>query len=126
MKSKLHLGRGAAILACAASLAGTAAVVAPVAPAAAAVTSCGNKNVKVPVEGGKPVHVMVKGISVEGGATCAEATKVIAGVLSGKPPAGWKSVPASYELPKALAEEGLLPQLVKKGSKKVKFAVHGG
>jgi hypothetical protein len=125
MKSKLHLGRGAAILACVASLAGTAAVVAPVTPAVAA-TSCGNKTVKLPQEGGKPYPILVKAISVEGGATCAETGSVIAGVLIGKPPSGWKPVTAHYELPKALAEEGLLPQLVKKGSKKIKYAVHGG
>jgi hypothetical protein len=124
MKNKLHLGRGAAILACAASLAGTAAVVAP--SAASAATSCGNKTVKLSQEGAKPFNYPVKAIYVEGGATCAEATKVISGVLVGEPPSGWKSVIAHYELPKALAEEGLLPQLAKKGSKKIKFAVHGG
>lgn len=124
MKNKLHLGRGAAILACAASLAGTAAVVAP--SAASAATSCGNKSVKLSQEGAKPFNYPVKAIYVEGGATCAEATKVISGVLVGEPPSGWKSVIAHYELPKALAEEGLLPQLAKKGSKKIKFAVHGG
>jgi hypothetical protein len=125
MKSKLHLGRGAAILACTAALAGTAIVVAPVSPAVAA-TKCGNKTVKIKQEGGKPFPIPVKAIEVEGGATCAESAKVISGVLVGEPPAGWKSVTAHYELPKALAEEGLLPQLVKKGSKKIKFAVHGG
>jgi hypothetical protein len=124
MKNKLHLGRGVAILACAASLAGTAAVVAP--SAASAATSCGNKSVKIKQEGAKPFNYPVKAIYVEGGATCAEATKVISGVLAGEPPSGWKSVIAHYELPKALAEEGLLPQLAKKGSKKIKFAVHGG
>jgi hypothetical protein len=125
MKSKLHLGRGAAILACAASLAGTAVVVAPVAPAAAA-TKCGNKTIKIPQEGGKPFNYPVKAVEVEGGATCAEAASVIASVLSGHPKPGWKSVPAHYELPKALVEEGLLAQEVKKGSKKIKFAGHGG
>jgi hypothetical protein len=125
MKSKLHLGRGAAILACAASLAGTAAVVAPVTPAAAA-TKCGNKTVKLPQEGGKAYPIPVKGIEVEGGATCAETSKVILSVIKGEPLPGWKSVMAHYELPKSLQEEGLLPQLVKKGSKKIKFAVHGG
>ena len=124
MKNKLHLGRGVAILACAASLAGTAAVVAP--SAASAATSCGNKSVKIKQEGAKPFNYPVKAIYVEGGATCAEATKVISGVLAGEPPSGWKAVIAHYELPKALAEEGLLPQLSKKGSKKIKFAVHGG
>jgi len=124
MKTKLHLGRGVAVLACAASLAGTAAVVAPT--AASAATSCGNKSVKIHPEGGKPFNYPVKAIYVEGGATCAEATKVIAGLLGGGLPTGWKSVTPHYELPKALAEEGLFPALVKKGSKKVKFAVHGG
>jgi hypothetical protein len=124
MKNKLHLGRGVAILACAASFAGTAAVVAP--SAASAATSCGNKSVKIKQEGAKPFNYPVKAIYVEGGATCAEATTVISGVLAGEPPSGWKSVIAHYELPKALAEEGLLPQLAKKGSKKIKFAVHGG
>jgi hypothetical protein len=125
MKTRLHLGRGVAILACAGSLAGGALVVAPVSPALAA-TSCGNKSVKITPEEGKPFHYPVKAIEVEGGATCAEATKVIAGILGGKLPSGWKSVPAHYKLPKALEEEGLFPQLLKKGSKKVKFAVHGG
>jgi hypothetical protein len=124
MNAKLHLVRGAAILAAVASLAGTAAAVAP--SAASAATSCGNKSVKLKQEGEKPFNYPVKAIYVEGGATCAEATKVIAGVLNGEPPSGWKSVIAHYELPKALAEEGLLPQLAKKGSKKIKFAVHGG
>jgi hypothetical protein len=125
MKSKLHLGRGLAVLACTASLACTALVVAPVSPAVAA-TSCGNKNLKIQVEGGKPFHYPVKAIVVEGGATCAEATQVIAGIVEGHAPAGWHSIPAHYKLPKALEEEGLFPQLAKKGSKKVKFAVHGG
>jgi hypothetical protein len=124
MKSKLHLGRGAAILACAASLAGTAAVVAPT--AASAADNCGNKSIKVTFEGEKPVHILVKAIAVEGGATCAEAVKVIAGQLGGKPLSGWKGVTTHYELPKALAEEGLFPQELKKGSKKVKYAIHGG
>ena len=124
MKSRLHLRYGVAILACAASLAGTAAIVAPT--AASAATNCGNKSIKVQPEGSKAFNYPVKAIEVEGGATCAEATKVIAGILSGKLPPGWKSVTPHYELPKALVEEGLFPQLVKKGSKKVKFAVHGG
>ncbi|HEY2477214.1 MAG TPA: hypothetical protein VGI17_00615 [Solirubrobacterales bacterium] len=46
---------------------------------------------------------------------------MIAGTLSGKPPAGWKSVPAHFEAP-----VGLIAQEVKKGSKKIKYAVHGG
>lgn len=125
MKSKLNLGRGAAILACTASLAAAATVVAPVAPAAAA-TKCGNKVVKIPQEGGKPYPYPIKAVEVEGGATCAEVTTVLAGLLSGNPPAGWKSVPAHYELPKKLQEEGLFAQMAKNGSKKIKFAGRGG
>jgi hypothetical protein len=125
MKSKLHLGRGAAILACTASLAGAAVVVAPVAPAAAA-TKCGNKLVKIPREGAKPFPYPVKAVEVEGGVTCAESAAIIAGVLGGEPLPGWKSVPAHYELSKKMQAEGLLPQMVKKGSKKIKFAGHGG
>jgi hypothetical protein len=122
---KLHLGRGAAILACTASLAATATVVAPIAPAAAA-TKCGNKVVKIPQEGGKPFSYPIKAVEVSGGATCAEVTKVLAAALSGEPLPGWKSVPVHYELPKKLQEEGLFGQEVKKGSKTIKFAGHGG
>jgi hypothetical protein len=125
MKTRLHPGRGVAILACAASLAAGALVVAPATPALAA-TSCGNKSIKVHPPGEKAFNYPVKAIEVEGGATCAEAVKVIAGILGGKTVSGWKSVPAHYKLPKALEEEGLFPALAKKGSKKVKFAVHGG
>jgi hypothetical protein len=125
MKSKLHLGRGAAILACAASLAAAATVAAPVAPAAGA-TKCANKVVKIPREGASPYPYPIKAVEVEGGATCGEVTKVLAGVLSGNPLPGWKSVPAHYELPKKLQEEGLFPQMAKNGSKKIKFAGHGG
>ena len=125
MKTRLHLGRGTAILACAASLAGTVAAVAPTA-ASAAGTSCGNKNVKVPVAGGKPIHVQVQAITVEGGAVCAEAAQVIGGALAGQPPSGWKPITPHYTLPKALSEQGLFPQEMKKGSKKIKYAIHGG
>ncbi len=119
MKTKLHLGRGVAILACAASLAGTAAAVAPTAASAAA-TNCGNKSVKVQPEEGKPLHIAVKAISVEG-VTCAEAVSVIGKVLAGQTPGGWKYVNAKFEAP-----EGLVPQEFKKGSKTIKYAIHGG
>jgi hypothetical protein len=121
MKTKLHLGRGAAILACTASLAGTAIAVAPTAASARAGSSCANKSVKIPVEEGKPIHIPVKAITVEGGVSCAEAYKVIAGVLAGTPPTGWKSALGHFEAP-----EGLVPEMAKKGSKKIKFAVQGG
>ena len=121
MKNKLHLGRGAAILACAASLAGTAAVVAPAAASAHGAATRANKRVKISVEEGKPIHVPVKAITVEGGVSCAEAYKVIAGALAGKPPSGWKTAVAQFEAP-----EGFEPEIAKKGSKKIKFAGHGG
>jgi hypothetical protein len=126
MKSKLHLGRGAAILACTASLAGAAVAVAPVAASAAAATKCGNKTVKIPQEEGKPFPYPVKAVEVEGGATCAESAAVIASVLGGQPLPGWKSVTAHYELPKSLTDQGFFGQEVKKGSKKIKFAGRGG
>ncbi|MBS1860136.1 MAG: hypothetical protein JSS68_00340 [Actinobacteria bacterium] len=119
MKSKFDLGRGAAILACAASLAGTAAVIAPT--AASAATTCADKTIKIQVEGSKPIPLPVKAITTEGGVSCAEAYKVIAGVLTGEPPSGWKSYGAHFPTP-----EGLVPQGVKKGSKKIKFATRGG
>ena len=121
MKTKFHLGRGAAILACTASLAGTAAVVAPTAASARGVKTCANKTLKIPAEEGKPTPVPVKAISVEGGVSCAEAYKVIAGGLEGKPVSGWKTAIGKFEAP-----EGLVPEIAKKGSKKIKFAVQGG
>ena len=121
MKSKLHLGRGAAILACAASLAVTAVAVAPTAASAKAGSTCANKSVAVKTEEGRTLHIPVKAITVEGGASCAEAYKVIAGALAGKPVSGWKTSIAHFEAP-----EGLVPEQAKKGSKKIKFAVQGG
>jgi hypothetical protein len=121
MKSKLHLGRGAAILACAASLAGTAIAVAPTAASARAASSCPNKSIKIPEEEGPSIHIPVKAITVEGGVSCATAYKVIAGALVGKPLSGWKTAIGKFEAP-----EGLVPEIAKNGSKKIKFAVQGG
>jgi hypothetical protein len=120
LKTKFHLGRGAAILACAASLAGTATVVAPTA-AWAAGSSCANKSVALKTEEGSTLHIPVKAITVEGGVSCAEAYKVIAGALVGKPLSGWKTAVGKFEAP-----PGLVPEIAKKGSKKIKFAVQGG
>jgi hypothetical protein len=120
MKTKLHLGRGAAILACTASLAGTAAVVAPTA-SARPVSSCANKSLPVKTEEGRVFHYPVKAITVEGGVSCAEAYKVIDGAISGKPLNGWKTAIGKFEAP-----EGLVPEIAKKGSKKIKFAIQGG
>jgi hypothetical protein len=121
MKTKLHLGRGAAILACAASLAGTAAVVAPTAASAAGATKCANKNLTIKPESGGTLHEPVKAITVEGGASCAEAYKVIGKSLEGKTAKGWKFAIGKFEAP-----EGLVPEVATKGSKKIKFAIQGG
>jgi hypothetical protein len=121
MKSKLHLGRGAAILACAASLAGTAVAVAPSAASARATSTCPNKQVTLHVEGSPPSRYPVKAITVQGGVSCAEAYKVIAGALEGKPLPGWKTAIGKFKAP-----EGLVPEVATKGSKKIQFAVQGG
>jgi hypothetical protein len=122
MKSKLHLGRGAAVLACAASLAGTAIAVAPTAASARTAGSCPNKSIPVqPEAGGRILHIPVKAITVEGGASCAEAYNVISGALIGKPVKGWKTGIGKFKAP-----EGLVPEVATKGSKKIKFAVQGG
>jgi hypothetical protein len=121
MKTKLHLGRSAAVLACAASLAGTAAVVAPTAASAAGATKCANKSISIKPEEGPNIHIPVKAITVEGGVSCAEAYKVIAGGLTGKAVNGWKT-----SIGKFMAPEGLVPEIATKGSKKIKFAVQGG
>jgi hypothetical protein len=120
MNAKLHLARGTAVLAAVASLAGTAAAVAPTA-ASAAGTKCANKSLAIKTEGGQTLHIPVKAVTVEGGASCAEAYKVIAGGLEGKPVPGWKTAIGKFEAP-----EGLVPEIAKKGSKKIKFAVQGG
>ncbi len=119
MKTKLHLGRGVAILACAVSFAGAAAAVAPT--AASAASTCANKSVALKTEEGRTLHIPVKAISVEGGVSCAEAYKVIASALEGKPLNGWKTAVGKFEAP-----PGLVPEIAKKGSKKIQFAVHGG
>jgi hypothetical protein len=120
MKSKLHLGRGVAILACAASLAGTAVAVAPTAASARAASSCANKSLALKTEG-RVLHFPVKAVTVQGGVSCTTAYKVITGVLEGKIPSGWKSAVAHFEPP-----EGLVAQMLTKGSKTIKYAVQGG
>jgi len=99
------------------------ALVAALAPAAASAraTTCANKQVKITPEGGHAFHYPVKAISTSGGVSCATAYKVITGFINGKPPKGWKSKVAHFEAP-----EGLIPQLVAKGSKTIKYAVRGG
>ena len=119
MKTKLHLGRGVAILVCAAALA--AAVVAPTAASARGVKTCANKTVKLHLEEGRLYPLPVKAITTEGGVSCAEAYKVIREYVEGSQPAGWKSITAHFEAP-----EGMFPQGLKKGGKKIYFATRGG
>jgi hypothetical protein len=122
MTKQLRLWRRAAALVGATALVAAVAVVAPAASMAhSGVTKCANTRVTISPEAGHPIKYPVKAITTEGGVSCATAYKVIQGVLTGKPPAGWKGATASFEAP-----EGLIPQLVKKGSKKIKYAVQGG
>jgi len=121
MNLKLQLVRGSAVLAAVASLAGTAAAVAPTAASARVASTCANKSLAIKTEAGQTLHIPVKAITIEGGVSCAEAYKVIAGGLSGKPVNGWKTSIGKFEAP-----EGLVPEISKKGSKKIKFAVQGG
>jgi hypothetical protein len=119
MKSKLHLGRGIALLVCVAALA--AAVVAPTAASARGVKTCANKTVKLHQEDGSVYPFPVKAISTEGGVSCAEAYKVIREYIEGSSPAGWKSITVHFEAP-----EGTFAQGLKKGGKKIYFATRGG
>jgi hypothetical protein len=119
---RLNLRRGAAILGCAASLAGAGAVAVPgAAMAAPKPQSCGSKVITVPVKGGKTVKVSASRIRVEGGATCKDAYAVIRGVVTKKLPAGWTVSHGNFNVPK-----GLTPQVAVNGHKKVMFALPGG
>jgi hypothetical protein len=120
MKTKFHLGRGAAILACAASLAGTAVAVAPTAASARTASTCANQIVAVTLEPGQTLHFPVKAITVQG-VTCPEAHKVIKAFMRSEKPKGWKAVTAHFKPP-----AGLVPQEIKKGSKSIKYAIQGG
>jgi hypothetical protein len=120
MKDTLHLRRALAILISSAALAGTAAAVVPVAASAQAAKSCGSASIAVKAAGGKPVTVPVSRISVEGGATCAEALKVIRGALAKNPPRGWAISSANFKVP-----PGLNAMVAVNGHKKVKYALVG-
>jgi hypothetical protein len=121
MRNRLHPRRVAAILACTASLAGTATALAPgTAAAAPAASNCGSKSIKVPQKGSKTVYVAVSRIRVEGGATCAEAFKVIRGAVTKNLPSGWTLGRGKFKVP-----EGLTAQVAVNGHKKVEFALVG-
>jgi hypothetical protein len=121
VRNRINPGRGIAVLACAASLAGMATVLAPASASARAATSCGSKTIAVPVKGHKALSVPISRISVEGGATCAEAYAVIRGSLVKKLPAGWTVGPGHFTVP-----HGLTAQTAKKGKKIVDYATVGG
>jgi len=121
MDSRFSFGRGAAILACTASLAAAGATAAPTAGAAApSATSCGSKTIEVSDSGAKPVSVPVSRIRVEGGATCSEATAVIRGALLKNPPQGWVVRPGKFKVP-----HGLVAERATKGAKVVEYATVG-
>jgi hypothetical protein len=120
MKDILHLRHVAVVLACSASLAATATAVVPAAAAPPAASSCGATSITVKHSGGKPVSVPVSRITVEGGATCAEAYQVIRGALAKKPPQGWAVTEANFKVP-----HGLNAMVAVNGHKKVKYALVG-
>jgi hypothetical protein len=122
MKTKLHLGRLAAVLACAASLACTASVIAPAAAAARGVTKCPDKSFTVkPASGGKSVSSTAKDISLKGAVGCTEAYAVVRASLEGKPPNGWTIRPGGTGAPM-----GYVFEMASKPGKTIKFAVPVG
>jgi hypothetical protein len=121
MTSRFNLGRGTAILACAASLAGTAAAVAPGTAVARAAEGCGAKTISIPQKNGKSLHVPASRIRVEGGATCEEAYAVIRGAVLKKPLSGWSYGRGNFKVP-----HGLVAEIATNHQKKVKWAQVGG
>jgi hypothetical protein len=119
MKTKLRLGRVAAVLACAASMAGTAIAIAPAAASARGGTKCPEKSLVVKsASGGTTIHATAKSISVQGGVGCAEAYKVIRGSLEGKVVNGWTIRPNGPDAP-----EGFVAEVAEKPGKKIQFVV---
>jgi hypothetical protein len=96
-------------------------LIAPLGASAAGSTSCGSRTITVPAAGGgKTFAVPASRITVEGGATCAEAYAVIRGVVTKKPPKGWTVRPGHFQVPR-----GLNAEMATKGRKTVKFALAG-
>jgi hypothetical protein len=118
--NRMQFRRGVAIVACAASAAGTITTLAPGAASARTASSCGAKTIEVPLKSGKPLHVPVSRIRVEGGATCREAYAVIRGAVTKKLPKGWVVRRGNFQVP-----NGLTAQTAKNGSKTIKYAVVG-
>jgi hypothetical protein len=122
MKRTPHIARVATVLACAASLGGTAIAIAPTAASARAATKCPEKTFTVkPASGGKSISSTAKTISVMGGVGCTEAYAVIRGSLEGKPPNGWTIRPGGTGAPK-----GYVLEMASKPGKTIKFAVPVG
>ena len=119
MQPSSRFGRGAAILTCAAAMAGTA-IAAPAASAAPSASSCGSRTITIPEKGDKPLQVPVSRIRVEGGATCKQAVAVIRGSLTKHPLDGWSYGEGNFAVP-----SGLNAELATNGHKKVKWAVVG-
>ena len=118
---RANLKRLTAVLGAAAALTG-AAIAPGAAPAAAAgngAKSCGARSINVR-SGGKVTRFPVSLIRVEGGATCAEAVRVIRGVVTKKLPRGWTASRGNFKVP-----HGLTPQQAVNGKKRVKFALPG-
>jgi hypothetical protein len=119
--NRIHLGRKLAILATAASLAGTGAALGPAAASAHTGKSCGSKTIAVSAGGGKKVNVAVSLIKVSGGATCAQASAVISGYVLHKTPKGWTVREGTFDVP-----HGLTAESATKGKMTVRFALVGG
>ena len=117
---RLNFKRGAAILGCAASLAGTTIAIGPGTAAAAGAKACGSKSISVKGTAGKTTHVAASRIRVEGDATCADAYQVIRGVVTKNLPKGWTVTRGNFKVP-----HGLVPQVAVNGRKKVMFALPG-
>jgi hypothetical protein len=95
----------------------------PGAAAAKSIKTCPNKSMKIKIESDPPQTFSepVKAVSTEGGVTCALAYEVIRGALTNHVPKGWKIESGKFKAP-----EGLVPELARKGSKRIQFAVQGG
>ncbi len=119
MKTRLHLRRVAAVLACAASMATAAIAISPAVASARAGTKCPDKTFVVkPATGGKTISATAKAISVQGGVGCTEAYKVIRSSLEGKPVNGWAIRPGG-----TTSLKGYVAETAEHPGETIKFAV---
>jgi hypothetical protein len=120
---RANLTRWSAVLGCVAALSASTAALAPTAlaaPAGHGAKSCGSKTIAVQSRNGKVTRFPVSRIRVEGGATCAEAVRVIRGVVTKHLPPGWTASRGNFKVP-----HGLTAQQAVNGKKRVKFALPG-